>query len=139
MYAIRSYYGDIGKQGVEKYYEDRLHGHVGYQEVEVNNRGRIIRTLKYQPPVAGQDIYLNIDIRLQMKAQELLAGRRGGIVLMDPRDGAVLALASSPSYDPNLFVLGMLMDGFSALLVALPLLIPLAATFHINPFRHNFV
>ncbi len=107
---------DIGKQGVEKYYEDLLHGQAGYQEVEVNNRGRIIRTLKYQPPVAGKDIYLNIDIRLQMKAQELLAGRRGGLVLMDPRDGAVLALASSPSYDPNLFVRGIGSKEYSALL-----------------------
>ncbi|GAA4500471.1 penicillin-binding protein 2 [Pseudaeromonas paramecii] len=107
---------DIGKLGVEKYYEDQLHGQAGYQEVEVNNRGRVIRTLKYQPPVAGQDIYLNVDIRLQQKAQQLLAGRRGGIVLMDPRDGSVLALESSPSYDPNLFVRGISSRDYSALL-----------------------
>ncbi|MCD8547973.1 MAG: penicillin-binding protein 2 [Aeromonadaceae bacterium] len=107
---------DIGKLGVEKYYEDQLHGQAGYQEVEVNNRGRVIRTLKYQPPVAGKDIYLNVDIRLQQKAQRLLAGRRGGIVLMDPRDGSVLALESSPSYDPNLFVRGISSRDYSALL-----------------------
>ncbi|MFB0954546.1 MAG: penicillin-binding protein 2, partial [Aeromonadaceae bacterium] len=61
---------DIGKLGVEKYYEELLHGQAGYQEIEVNNRGRIIRTLKYQPPVAGKDIHLSLDLRLQRKAQE---------------------------------------------------------------------
>ena len=107
---------DIGKLGVEKYYEDLLHGQAGYQEIEVNNRGRIIRTLKYQPPVAGKDIYLSLDLRLQRKAQELLAGRRAGLVLMDPKTGAVLALASSPSYDPNMFVRGIRTKEYSTLL-----------------------
>ncbi|MGL5598621.1 MAG: penicillin-binding protein 2, partial [Aeromonas sp.] len=72
---------DIGKQGVEKFYEQQLHGIAGYQEVEVNNRGQIVRTLKYQPPLAGKDIHLNIDIRMQLKAQQLLAGKRGAIVM----------------------------------------------------------
>ena len=107
---------DIGKLGVEKYYEDLLHGQAGYQEIEVNNRGRIIRTLKYQPPVAGKDIYLSLDLRLQRKAQELLARRRAGLVLMDPKTGAVLALASSPSYDPNMFVRGIRTKEYAALL-----------------------
>ncbi len=107
---------DIGKLGVEKYYEELLHGQAGYQEIEVNNRGRIIRTLKYQPPVAGKDIYLSLDLRLQRKAQELLAGRRAGLVLMDPKTGAVLALASSPSYDPNMFVRGIRTKEYAALL-----------------------
>ncbi|GAA3536548.1 penicillin-binding protein 2 [Zobellella aerophila] len=98
---------DIGKLGVERYYEELLHGQAGYQEVEVNNRGRVIRTLKYQPPIAGSDIYLNIDIRLQAHAQQLLAGKRGAVVLMRPQDGQVLAIMSSPSYDPNLFVHGI--------------------------------
>ncbi|KAL8188385.1 UNVERIFIED_CONTAM: hypothetical protein K2H54_000161 [Gekko kuhli] len=107
---------DIGKQGVEKYYEDQLHGVAGYQEVEVNNRGRVVRTLKFQPPEPGKDIYLNIDIRLQLKAQELLAGRRGAIVMIDPNTGAILAMESSPSYDPNLFVTGISSANYSALL-----------------------
>ena len=107
---------DIGKLGVEKYYEELLHGQAGYQEVEVNNRGRVIRTLKYQPPIAGRDIYLTLDLQLQKKAQELLAGRRAGIVLMEPKSGAVLALASSPSYDPNLFVRGIRTKEYAALL-----------------------
>lgn len=98
---------DIGKLGIEKYYENILHGQAGYQEVEVNNRGRIIRTLKYQPPVAGKDITLTLDIKLQQKAQQLLAGNRAGLVMMDPKNGAVLAMVSSPSYDPNMFVRGI--------------------------------
>ncbi len=107
---------DIGKQGVEKYYEDQLHGQAGYQEVEVNNKGRVIRTLKYQPPVAGQDLYLSIDIKLQKRAYDLMAGRRGGLLMMDPRDGSILAFISTPSYDPNIFVRGVTGKEYSALL-----------------------
>ncbi|PSJ44841.1 penicillin-binding protein 2 [Zobellella endophytica] len=107
---------DIGKLGVERYYEDLLHGQAGYQEVEVNNRGRVIRTLKYQPPVPGSDIYLNIDIRLQLRAQQLLEGRRGAIILMTPQDGRLLAVMSNPSYDPNLFVHGISGPAYRALL-----------------------
>lgn len=107
---------DMGKQGIEKNYEELLHGQAGYQEVEVNNRGRVIRTLKYQPPVAGKDLYLTLDLRLQQKAQELLAGRRAGIVLLDPKSGGVLALVSSPSYDPNLFVRGIRTKEYATLL-----------------------
>ncbi len=107
---------DIGKLGIERYYEDVLHGQSGYQEVEVNNRGRVIRTLRYQPPIAGQDIFLTIDIRLQQKAQQLLTGQRAGLVLMEPSTGAVLAMVSSPSYDPNLFVRGIRSKEYSDLL-----------------------
>ncbi|SIQ41426.1 penicillin-binding protein 2 [Aeromonas sp. RU39B] len=107
---------DIGKQGVEKYYEDVLHGTTGYQEVEVNNRGRIVRTLKFLPPIPGKDIYLNIDIRLQLRAQQLLAGRRGAVIMVDPKTGAILAMESSPSYDPNLFVNGISGPDYSGLL-----------------------
>lgn len=98
---------DIGKQGVEKYYQRLLHGTPGHQEVEVNNRGRVIRVLNYHPPIHGQDLYLNIDIRLQQRAFNLLDGRRGSVVALDPNNGAVLAMVTSPSYDPNLFVHGI--------------------------------
>ena len=98
---------DIGKQGVEKFHEPLLHGEVGYQQVEVNNQGRIIRVLSFEPPVPGRDIVLNIDIELQRTAQIALDGRTGSVVITDPRDGGVLALYSSPSYDPNLFVHGI--------------------------------
>lgn len=107
---------DIGKLGVEKYHEDKLHGEVGYQEVEINSKGRIIRTLNFQPPVPGQDLVLNIDINLQIKAQQLLDGNRGSIVAIDPKTGGVLALFSSPSYDPNLFVHGISSKGYRELL-----------------------
>ena len=121
---------DIGKLGIEKYYEDLLHGTSGYQEVEVNSRGRIIRTLKYVPPIPGKDIKLNIDIELQLYVKELLTERkldpdtgeeavtykRGSVVVLDPRDSAVLAMVSSPSYDPNLFVHGISSKKYNALL-----------------------
>ncbi|PSW04011.1 penicillin-binding protein 2 [Photobacterium lipolyticum] len=121
---------DIGKLGIEKYYEDLLHGTSGYQEVEVNSRGRIIRTLKYVPPIPGKDIKLNIDIELQLYVKELLTERkldpdtgeeavtykRGSVVVLDPRDSAVLAMVSSPSYDPNLFVHGISSKKYSELL-----------------------
>lgn len=68
---------DIGKQGIEKFYESLLHGMPGHLEEEVNNRGRTIRTLKSVAPEPGQDIYLTLDLQLQKKAMELLAGRRG--------------------------------------------------------------
>ena len=106
----------IGKQGIEKFYEPVLHGKPGHLEEEVNNRGRTIRTLKVSEPEPGQDIYLTIDLKLQQKAQELLDGRRGSIVAIDPRDGGILALASSPSYDPNQFVHGISSKAYSALL-----------------------
>ncbi|GAB6264399.1 penicillin-binding protein 2 [Photobacterium sp. CCB-ST2H9] len=112
---------DIGKLGIEKYYEEMLHGTSGYQEVEVNSRGRIIRTLKYVPPVPGKDIRLNLDIELQLYVKQLLTEKkvdpetgeefikpkRGSVVVLDPKDSSVLAMVSSPSYDPNLFVHGI--------------------------------
>ena len=107
---------DIGKIGIERYYESLLHGTAGYQEVEVNSRGRIIRTLKYVPPVPGKDIVLNLDIDLQLYVHELLAGRRGGAVVLDPEDNGVIAMVSSPSYDPNSFVHGISGKDYGALL-----------------------
>ncbi|WP_347368373.1 penicillin-binding protein 2 [Vibrio vulnificus] len=107
---------DIGKLGIEKYYEDMLHGTAGYQEVEVNSRGRVIRTLKFVPPVPGKDIVLNIDIKLQTYVHQLLDGRRGSAIVLDPKDNGILAMVSSPSYDPNAFVHGISGKGYSDLL-----------------------
>ncbi|MGD8122468.1 penicillin-binding protein 2 [Vibrio sp. TRT 2004] len=107
---------DIGKLGIERYYEDMLHGTAGYQEVEVNSRGRIIRTLKYVPPVPGKDIVLNLDIDLQLYVHKLFDGRRGSAVVLDPEDNGVLAMVSSPSYDPNAFVHGISGQAYSSLL-----------------------
>jgi len=107
---------DIGKLGIEKYHEELLHGEVGYQEVEVNSQGRIIRTLDFSPPIPGKDLVLNIDIKLQLEAQRAFGGERGSVVAIDPRDGGVLALYSSPSYDPNLFVHGISSKAYNKLL-----------------------
>lgn len=107
---------DIGKLGVEKYHEHLLHGQVGYQEVEVNNQGRIIRTLNFSPPIPGQDLVLNIDIRLQLEAQKIMDSDKGTIVMLDSQNGGVLALFSSPSYDPNLFVDGISSKNYNRLL-----------------------
>ncbi|MDM7860630.1 penicillin-binding protein 2 [Alteromonas sp. ASW11-36] len=107
---------DIGKLGIERFYEERLHGTVGYQQVEVNNQGRILRTLDFQPPIPGEDLVLNIDIELQLEIQRLMAENRGAVVVTDPRNGAVLAMYSNPSYDPNLFVHGISSRNYNALL-----------------------
>ncbi len=107
---------DIGKLGIERYYEDMLHGTAGYQEVEVNSRGRVIRTLKFVPAIPGKDIVLNLDIDLQLYVHKLLDGRRGSAVVLDPKDNGVLAMVSSPSYDPNAFVHGISSKNYNALL-----------------------
>ena len=107
---------DIGKLGIEKYYEQQLHGQVGSQRVEVNNRGRVIRTLSMTPPQPGQDLVLTLDVGLQQIAQHALKDMRGAIVVLDAKDGGVLALYSNPSYDPNLFVHGISSKNYKALL-----------------------
>ena len=101
----------IGKTGIERFYEAELHGTVGYEEVETNARGRVLRVLKRTDPKPGKDIVLSLDIKLQEAAEAALAGRRGAIVAMDPNTGEVLAMVSQPSFDPNLFVTGI---GFQA-------------------------
>lgn len=107
---------DIGKIGLERYYETALHGTMGYQEVEVNNRGRLIRVLRSVPASSGKNIQLNLDVGLQLTAQQIMLDKRGAIVAMDPRDGAILAFYSNPSYDPNLFVHGISSANYNALL-----------------------
>ncbi|AIU72082.1 penicillin-binding protein 2 [Hafnia alvei FB1] len=107
---------DIGKLGIERYYEDVLHGKTGYEEVEVNNRGRVIRQLHEQPPQAGKDIYLTLDLNLQRYLEQLLAGSRAAVVVSDPRTGGILAMVSNPSYDPNLFVDGISSKEYQRLL-----------------------
>jgi len=93
-----------------------LHGDVGYQQVEVNAQGRVIRVLDRIPPVAGRNIYLTLDVSLQNLAVDSLQGQRGAIVVMDTRDGGILALVSSPGYDPNPFVNGIDHKSYNRLL-----------------------
>jgi len=105
----------IGKIGVERSYEEVLHGRVGYQHVETNAQGRVLRVLKRTPPVPGKHIYLTIDSRLQAIAERALEGYNGAIVALDPRNGEVLALVSQPVYDPNPFVNGIDVASYQAL------------------------
>lgn len=97
----------FGRSGVERYYEDRLHGKVGYRQVETNARGRILRVLEEQPPVPGKNLRLTISLKVQQAAYDALGKRRGAVVAIDPRDGSVLAFVSRPGFDPNLFVTGI--------------------------------
>lgn len=97
----------IGKLGIEKYYEEELHGKVGNQEVESDAMGGPIRSLHEVPPVAGENIYLTIDMNLQLAAEKAMEGHRGAVVAIEPATGQILAMVSAPSYDPNLFVAGI--------------------------------
>lgn len=111
-YAATHY---IGKLGVEKFYEPMLHGQVGFQKVETNARGRVLRVLESQDPVPGVDIQLNLDIKLQTFAETLISGRRASIVAIEPGSGAILALVSTPGYDPNMFVTGISSEDYAEL------------------------
>ena len=105
----------IGKTGIERFYEAELHGQVGYEEVETNARGRVLRVLKRTDPIPGKDIVLSLDIKLQEAAEEALAGRRGAVVALNPLTGEVLAMVSQPSFDPNLFVTGISFKAYAEL------------------------
>ena len=105
----------VGKIGLERSYEDTLHGTVGNQQVEVNSVGRIARVVKQEAPVNGQDIHLHLDIDLQKIAIDSLGEFNGAVIVMDVIDGGILAMASNPSFDPNLFVEGISTKEYSAL------------------------
>ncbi len=105
----------IGKIGVEKRYEDPLHGRVGYQTVETNAHGRVLRVLERFDPRPGKDLVLHLDYELQRIAHNAMEGRRGAVVAMDPLTGGILALVSTPSFDSNLFVNGISNTDYSAL------------------------
>ncbi|MCD5996557.1 penicillin-binding protein 2 [Pseudomonas sp. CDFA 602] len=105
----------IGKTGIERFYESELHGHVGYEEVETNAQGRVLRVLKHTDPVPGKNITLSLDVHLQEAAENALGDRRGSVVALDPETGEVLAMVSKPSFDPNLFVTGISFKQYAAL------------------------
>ncbi|MCH7637040.1 MAG: penicillin-binding protein 2 [Proteobacteria bacterium] len=113
-----------GKTGVENSYESNLHGDVGHNNVVTNALGRRVPAessgfLDALPtnvaPAPGDDIYLSLDLDLQLLATKALEGRRGAVVAIDPWTGEILALVSAPAFDPNLFALGMTTSQFSAL------------------------
>lgn len=105
----------IGKIGVEKSYEELLHGVPGHESVEADAHSNILRYLGRKEAVRGNDLYLSLDYGLQVVASQELAGKRGAIVAMDPRTGEILALVSSPSFNPNLFVTGISHTDYRAL------------------------
>lgn len=105
----------IGKVGIEKYYEDLLHGKIGFQRVETNAQGRIIKVLERNLPTPGQTLYLNVDVNLQAVAYKAFGEDNGALVAMDPQTGAILAMVSVPTYDPNVFVHGLAIDEFRTL------------------------
>jgi len=104
-----------GKIGLEKFYEDKLLGEVGYQYVETNARGQVLRVLERIDPKPGADLTLHLDIALQKVAMEALGEKRGSVVAIEVATGGVLSMASTPSYDPNLFVTGISYKDYNAL------------------------
>ncbi|MBL3598998.1 MAG: penicillin-binding protein 2 [gamma proteobacterium endosymbiont of Lamellibrachia anaximandri] len=105
----------IGKNGVERTYENQLHGSVGLQQVEVNAKGRVLRVLENQPPQPGENLHLFLDMDLQAAAMEALKDYNGAVAAIDTRTGGVLALVSKPGYDPNLFVEGISSKAYKTL------------------------
>ncbi len=109
----------IGKIGLEKFYETQLQGTPGYQQMETDVLGREVRALATMPSNAGGDLHLTIDVDLQRIATQALGENRGAIVMVDPNNGEVLAMASTPTFDPNLFVRGLDNRAYNALRQAL--------------------
>jgi len=97
----------IGKSGLELEYQDSLHGLVGYRVMKVDATGEPLSTLQRHPPTPGNDLVLTLDVGLQRVAQQAMQGHQGAVVVMDPQNGAILALASTPSFNPNWFVNGI--------------------------------
>lgn len=106
----------VGKTGLEKTYEDLLHGTVGYETVEKNNRGQVMRVLDRTDPVSGSNLTLHMDARLQQVAAEALGDFRGAVVAIEPETGGILAMVSKPGFDPNLFVTGISNRDYRALI-----------------------
>lgn len=116
---VRENYGGtnhIGKTGIERTYETLLHGEVGYEVVEKNNRGQVMRRLERTDPVAGKNLTLYLENRLQRVATEALGEHRGAVVAIDPATGGILAMVSKPGFDPNLFVTGISNADYSRLI-----------------------
>jgi penicillin-binding protein 2 len=94
----------VGRDGLEKYYNNDLAGVDGGLQIQVDNKGRQVGVLGYKDPIKGKDLRLTIDIGLQKLCDKALEGKSGAAIVMNPNTGEVLALSSSPSYDPNIFI-----------------------------------
>jgi len=105
----------IGKVGLEASYETVLHGQSGFEEVEVDAAGQIVRSIRRHPPIPGKTLHLSVDFRLQQLAEDAFEKQNGALVAIDPRNGGILALVSKPDFDPNLFVEGIDPQNWDAL------------------------
>ncbi len=108
----------IGKDGIERYYENELHGVSGVEKIETNVQGRRLQVLDRQDPVHGDDLILALDVLVQQAAWDALGERAGAVVAVDPNDGSVLAMVSKPSFDANAFVHGISGPDYRAILNA---------------------
>lgn len=109
LYDKENYSGTlfVGKVGIEKQYENLLHGRTGIKQIERNVSGRVVDTKITTPAIAGKDLYLSLDLDMQKKAEAVLQGKRGSIVVVNVKNGEVLTLVSTPVYNPNWFVNGI--------------------------------
>ncbi len=105
----------IGKSGVEQFYETQLHGQTGFEQVETDADGHAVRVISRSAPVPGKDLVLSIDSKLQEIAETAFGNRRGALVAINPKTGAVLSYVSQPGFDPNLFVDGIDVDNWKGL------------------------
>ncbi|HET6564336.1 MAG TPA: penicillin-binding protein 2 [Xanthomonadales bacterium] len=108
----------IGKSGIERQYEARLHGRSGLETAETNVQGRVIQVLDRQDPRHGDDLVLSLDMAVQQAAWDALGDRSGSVVAINPNDGSVLAMVSKPAFDPNPFVYGISSAAYKAILDA---------------------
>ena len=97
----------VGKTGIEKYYENLLHGQSGKKQIERNVEGRVIDTKIIEAAIPGHDVYLNVDLDLQLEAESLLENKRAALALINVNNGAVIALVSTPTFNPNWFADGI--------------------------------
>ena len=97
----------MGKIGIEQSYEKELHGITGFEEMETDAAGRVIRVMSRIPPISGNNLMLSLDAKLQEVAEKAFGDRRGALVAIEPSSGDVLAFVSKPGFDPNLFVDGI--------------------------------
>lgn len=105
----------IGKEGLERSYEQQLHGKTGYEEVEVSAGGRPVRTLSRTPATPGDNLILSVDIELQKVVEQAFGNRRGALIAIEPSTGDILAYVSMPNFDPNLFIEGIDQQNWEAL------------------------
>ena len=105
----------IGKTGLEQKYEFQLHGETGYEEIEIDAAGEAVRNISRTAPVSGNNLTLTLDAKLQEITEKAFGDRRGALVAIDPTSGGILAMVSTPTFDPNLFVDGIRSDDWELL------------------------